>query len=197
MWISKQLKKLKLSNNLETPFSRKLSDNLETPFSRKLSDNLETPFSRKLSLAFKCACSLWSANDRKNKISRNSGLRRLCKKLPEILCKHQLQIRIRIVYWWNAETTITHQELVWTAFKTKIQKFRHSKNCCKRPKIWTMWFYHRVMHPKDAAGMANSVHLNQTAPSRALIWIYTVWPDLSVRKLMDSLWYIYTWILHF
>ena len=27
-----------------------------------------------------------------------------------------------------------------------------------------MWFYHRVIHPKDANDMANSVDLDQTDP---------------------------------
>ena len=42
-----------------------------------------------------------------------------------------------------------------------------------------MWLYHRNMSPKDADGMANSVDPDQTP----LIWVYTVWPGLSVRKL--------------
>ena len=42
--------------------------------------------------------------------------------------------------------------------------------------------YHRVMSPKDAGGMANSVNLDQTAPS-SLIWVYTVFLDLPVREL--------------
>ena len=36
------------------------------------------------------------------------------------------------------------------------------------------------MHPKDAAGIANSIDPDQTAPS--LIWVCTVCPELSVRK---------------
>ena len=36
------------------------------------------------------------------------------------------------------------------------------------------------MHPKDAAGIENSVDPDQSAPS--LIWVCTVCPDLSVRK---------------
>ena len=36
------------------------------------------------------------------------------------------------------------------------------------------------MCPKDAEGIANSVDPDQTAP---LIWVCTVCPDLSVRKL--------------
>ena len=31
------------------------------------------------------------------------------------------------------------------------------KICCYHPKIWTRWVYQRVMHPKEAAGIANSV----------------------------------------
>ena len=52
--------------------------------------------------------------------------------------------------------------------------------CCNHSKIWTMWLYHRVMSPNDADGMANSVDPDQTAP---LIWVCTVCPGLSVRKL--------------
>ena len=55
------------------------------------------------------------------------------------------------------------------------------KICCNHPKIWTRWLYHRVMHPKDAAGIANSVDPDQTRSS--LIWVCTVCPDLSVQKL--------------
>ena len=42
------------------------------------------------------------------------------------------------------------------------------------------FFYQTVMCAKDADGLANSVDLDQTAPSN-LIWIYTVCPDLSVK----------------
>ena len=49
-------------------------------------------------------------------------------------------------------------------------------------KIWTMWLYHRVMCPNDADRTANSVDPDQTAPL-GLIWVYTVCPDLSIRKL--------------
>ena len=41
--------------------------------------------------------------------------------------------------------------------------FGYAKNCCNFPKIWTVWHYHRVMSPKDADGMANSVDPDQTA----------------------------------
>ena len=47
------------------------------------------------------------------------------------------------------------------------------------------------MHPKNAAGIANSVDADQTAPLGAfsrssLIWVCTVCPDLSVRKLITT-----------
>ena len=44
-------------------------------------------------------------------------------------------------------------------------------------------FTKRVMHPKDAAGIANSVDSDHTAPRSSLIWVCSVRPDLSVRKL--------------
>ena len=53
------------------------------------------------------------------------------------------------------------------------------KICCNHPKSWTRWHFFRVMHPKDAEGIANSVDPDQTAP----IWICTVCQDLSVQKL--------------
>ena len=62
------------------------------------------------------------------------------------------------------------------------------KICYNHPKSLTMWFYLRVMCPNDAEGIANSVDPDQTAPLGAfsrssLIWVCTVCPDLSVRKL--------------
>ena len=40
----------------------------------------------------------------------------------------------------------------------KNPKYSDTQNiCCNHPKICTRWLYQRVMHPKDAAGIANSV----------------------------------------
>ena len=40
----------------------------------------------------------------------------------------------------------------------KILKFRTPKKIwCNHPKSWTRWLFLRIMHPKDAAGIANSV----------------------------------------
>ena len=53
----------------------------------------------------------------------------------------------------------------------------------------TRWLYLRLMRPKDAEGTANSVDPDQTVP----IWICTVCPNLSVRKLriirVEQNWY--------
>ena len=52
------------------------------------------------------------------------------------------------------------------------------KICCNHSKIWTMWLYHMVISPNDADRMAKSVDPDQT-----LIWVRTVCPGISVRKL--------------
>ena len=39
------------------------------------------------------------------------------------------------------------------------------QNCCNYPKIETVLFNYRVMGPKAADGMANSVDPDQTAPA--------------------------------
>ena len=58
----------------------------------------------------------------------------------------------------------------------KSEKLGHMKNCCNNPQIWTMRFYHRIMHPKDTDGiMTNSIDL--------ISCVYTVCPELSVQKL--------------
>ena len=56
------------------------------------------------------------------------------------------------------------------------------KNCFNHSKIWTMWLYHRVMSPNDADGMANC----RSWSNCSLIWVCTVCPDLSVRKITVS-----------
>ena len=44
-----------------------------------------------------------------------------------------------------------------------------------------MCLYHRVLSPKDADGMANSVDPDQIAAN--LIWVYTVCAGLYVQKV--------------
>ena len=43
-----------------------------------------------------------------------------------------------------------------------LKRSRHLKNCCNYPKIWTSRFYRRVMSPKVADGMTNSVDPDQS-----------------------------------
>ena len=62
----------------------------------------------------------------------------------------------------------------------KFPKYSDTQKICyNHSKIWTMWLYYRVMSPNNADGMANSVDPDQTA----LIWVCTVCPGISVRKL--------------
>ena len=62
----------------------------------------------------------------------------------------------------------------------KFPKYSDTQNiCCNHSKIWTLCLYHRIMSPNDADGMANSVDPDQCS----LIWVCTVCPGISVRKL--------------
>ena len=100
-------------------------------------------------------------------------------------------------HFWVSKFLDFYRTCSWK-YKWKYRKFpKYSdtqKICCNHSKIWTMWFYHRVMSPRDADGMANSADPDQTAPPQcrpwsdcssrsSLIWVCTVCPDLSVRKL--------------
>ena len=68
-----------------------------------------------------------------------------------------------------------------------ISKYQDTwNNCCNYPIIWTVWFYHTVMCPKDTGGLADS------APS---VWsVSTIFAkDLSVRILIVHLISVCTW----
>ena len=43
------------------------------------------------------------------------------------------------------------------------------KICCNHPRSWTRWLFLKVMHPKDAARIANSVDPDQIVPLGA-VW---------------------------
>ena len=62
------------------------------------------------------------------------------------------------------------------------------KFCWNHPKIWTKRLYHRVMYPKDADGMANSVDSDQTAPSGALWSGCTLFAQTDLSENLGSLW---------
>ena len=56
---------------------------------------------------------------------------------------------------------LKHWNRISSIYCKQPEKFRHTKKCCYYPKILTVWFYYRVMHPKDADRVANSVNLDQ------------------------------------
>ena len=58
------------------------------------------------------------------------------------------------------------------------------KNCCLYPKIWTMWFYHRVLLSEDADRIVNIVDLDQSTALRA-------GSTLFAQTNFGSLWYIH------
>ena len=49
----------------------------------------------------------------------------------------------------------------------KSEKFGYLENSCNYPFL-TMMFCHRIIHPKDADGMASSVDPDQTTPLGAV-----------------------------
>ena len=64
------------------------------------------------------------------------------------------------------------------------------KFCCNHPKIWTRWLHQRVMRPKTAAGIANSVDLDQTAPLGAVWSGSALFSQTYLSKNFGSLRYI-------
>ena len=84
---------------------------------------------------------------------------------------------------WRPECCIRY----WKKSSRKFPNYSDTqKICCNHSKIWTMWLYYRVMSPNDADGMANSVDPDQSAPRSSLIWVCTVCPGISVRKLGNN-----------
>ena len=66
----------------------------------------------------------------------------------------------------------------------KFPKYSDTQNiCCNHSKIWTKWLYYSVMSPNDTDRMTNSVDPDQTSSRSSLIWVCTVCPGISVRKL--------------
>ena len=55
------------------------------------------------------------------------------------------------------------------------------KNCCNYPKIVTISFYYRLIGPKDADRMANSVDPDQTAPG------FTLFAQIFLSNNLGSL----------
>ena len=62
------------------------------------------------------------------------------------------------------------------------------KICSNHSKIWTMWLYHRVMCPKNADRMANSVDPDQTAPLGAVWSGSALFAQTYLSENLGSLW---------
>ena len=59
---------------------------------------------------------------------------------------------------------------------------------CNQPKTWTRWCFLRVMHPKDAEGIANSVD-----PPRGAVWSGSaLFAQAYLSENLGTLWYDFT-----
>ena len=63
------------------------------------------------------------------------------------------------------------------------------KICCNHPKSWTRWLFLRVIHPKDAAGIAHSVDPDQTAPLGAVWSGSALFAHTGLSENLGILWY--------
>ena len=66
----------------------------------------------------------------------------------------------------------------------------HPKIYCNHPKSWTRWRFLRIMHPKDAEGIANSVNPDQTAALGAVWSGSALFAQTCLSENLGPLWYI-------
>ena len=95
--------------------------------------------------------------------ARNSVGKCSCCNVRKLFPFYQSEMRTKysVLYKQNGEIKINYR---------KFPKYSDTpKICCNYPKNWTRWLFLRVMHPKDAEGIANSVDPDQTAPLGA-VW---------------------------
>ena len=103
----------------------------------------------------------------------------------------QTQIRLllfRSSLIWVAFLAVNFEKLHFLTQDSnyrKTPKFSDARKlCCNLPKIQTKRPNLRVFRQNDANGIANSEDPDPTAQEgSSLIWVCTVCPDLSVRKL--------------
>ena len=67
-------------------------------------------------------------------------------------------------------------------YTVKIQKIRTSETCAE---ITLKWLCQRVLHPKDANGLANSVDPDRTARSGSILFA-----QIYMFENFGSLWYL-------
>ena len=79
---------------------------------------------------------------------------------------------------WSESLLGTHAILLVLSCCSLIQKTIENNQtsktvqCCNYPRICTMWFYHKVMCPKDADRMANSLDPVQTSSDLGLLSLH-------------------------
>ena len=78
------------------------------------------------------------------------------------------------------------KENIAKRYTVKIWNIRTLETCYNCPKIWSVWFYHWVMCPEDTDGMANSVDLDQIAPSGAVWSETTLFPQTCLPENLGS-----------
>ena len=72
---------------------------------------------------------------------------------------------------WHASSMLK-LEAVSDSYRKNSKIWDTSNNCHNCPKNRKVWCNIALMHPKDADGMANSVHPDQTASSEA-VWSWS------------------------
>ena len=81
---------------------------------------------------------------------------------------------------WSGSALFTYvPEMGRQAYRKCPKYWDTPKICCNHSKIWTLWLYHREMSSNDTDGIANSVDSSRSN----LIWVCTVCPGISARKL--------------
>ena len=80
-----------------------------------------------------------------------------------------LVLEVPYIKEWKLQEILSSFKLPKIAYRKNPKISDTQKICCNHSKIWTRWLYYRVMSPKGAAGMTNSVD-----PDQSLIWVYTV-----------------------
>ena len=94
--------------------------------------------------------------------------------------------------WLHIHAVLTNLLPCPRLYGSKILKIWTSKKLAAvfLPKIWSVWFYHAFMCPKDADRMANSVDPDKTAPSGAVLSGSTLFAHTCLSEYLGSLGYI-------
>ena len=89
---------------------------------------------------------------------------------------------------------------MWLTGIRKCCPTRYCKNsdtqkfCGNHPKIWRKWLYFRVMHPKDAERIVNSVDPDQTATQGAVWSGSALFAKIYLSENLGSLQYPKRWL---